>query len=198
MPKTKGAFRTDLEKYYRIELGISSPSLIKKAKLWFCHFGLHCGAVYRLGQFAGRLRKKSLIIAFPFILLYRLSEHFCRMVHHVNIGEATIGPGFYIGHVGTIYISPTTIGRNFSVTHNVTIGIGHVNGVKGSPSLIGDDVWVGTGSVISGPITIGNRVTISSGSILTRSVPDGCLVVGNPARVVMQNYDNNDLFGKAE
>jgi len=117
--------------------------------------------------------------------------------HHVNIDDATIGPGFFIGHVGTIYIGPVVIGENFSVTHNVTIGVGHSEGKTGLPS-IGDNVWIGTGSVVSGAISVGNGVTIANGTMLTRSVGDGCLVAGNPGRVVMNSFDNSELLTKRE
>lgn len=64
---------------------------------------------------------------------------------------------------------------------------------SGATPTIGDNVWVGTGSIITGGIKIGNGVTISAGSFLSRDVPDNCLVAGNPARVIMRDYDNSRL-----
>ena len=127
-------------------------------------------------------------------VFHLILSYLVHMIHHVDIDAATIGPGLYIGHVGTIYIGPVDIGSNFSITHNVTIGSGHFRGKKGVPS-IGNNVWLGTGSVVSGAITIGNQVTINSGCILSRSIPDGFLAGGNPGRLILQNYDNRELLG---
>ncbi|MEA2030991.1 MAG: serine acetyltransferase [candidate division Zixibacteria bacterium] len=161
--------------------------------MWITNFGLHCVAIYRLGNFSRRVAQRNLIIGLPLILLHRPLNFLMRLVHHVDIDDADIGPGFYIGHVGTIYIGPTKIGANVNITHNVTIGVGHSKDEKGIP-IIGDNVWIGAGSVIHGNISVGNRVTISSGCILSRSVPDGCLVVGNPGRVTLKEYDNSKLL----
>jgi serine O-acetyltransferase len=189
-------FRADLEKYYVIGYGTKNPTLRQRIHLWIYNFGLHCVAVYRFGRYSERLRGRIMWLALPVIIIHRLLDLFIRFVHHVNIDDARLGGGFYIGHVGTIYIGPTSIGSNCSLSHNVTIGIGHSEGKEGLP-VIGDNVWIGTGSIISGAITVGNGVTIINGSILSRSVPDGCLVGGNPARVIMQNYDNTHLMGQA-
>lgn len=195
--KPKGAFRTDLEKFYRIQFGSSRGSASRKIRLWILNFGLHCVAVYRFGKFGERISRRSRLLGLPIIVIHAFLNYWMQMFHHVKIDDATVGPGFFIGHVGTIYIGPVVIGENFSVTHNVTIGVGHSEGKTGIPS-IGDNVWIGTGSVVSGLITVGNGVTIANGTMLTRSVADGCLVAGNPGRVVMNNFDNSELLTKRE
>lgn len=187
-------FRADLEKYYVIGYGTRTPLFRQKIRLWIYNFGLHCVAVYRLGKFCESLYERRNLFALPVKIIHRLLDLFIRFIHHVNI-DADLGGGFYIGHVGTIYIGPTIIGENCSLSHNVTIGIGHSEGKEGMP-VIGNNVWIGTGSIISGAIKVGDGVTVMNGSILSRDVPDGCLVGGNPARVIMQNYDNNHLLGQ--
>ncbi len=194
MTNEKSAFQADLDKYYRVPPGCARPPIGVKMRLWIFNFGMHCVACYRFGIYAERLWRMNKLVGLIPRCLHLVMSYFVRLVHHVDIDCATIGPGFNIGHVGTIYIGPTMIGRNFSVGHNVTIGIGHSEAGEGIPT-IGDDVWVGTGAILSGAITIGNRVTIANGCILSRSVPDGCLVAGNPGRVVLANYDNSKLLG---
>ncbi len=193
MSKTRSAFKTDLQKYYRVQFGERKPSAFRKLRFWIKDFGLHCVAVYRFGKWSARLYRRAKLLGLPFMVLHSLLNYAMQFFHHIFIDDAIVGPGFFIGHVGTIYIGPVVIGENFSVTHNVTIGIGHSEGKEGLPT-IGNNVWVGTGSVISGAVTIGNQVTIANGTMLTRSVPDGCLVAGNPGRVIMNDYDNSELL----
>jgi serine O-acetyltransferase len=192
MAEAKSPFKTDLLKYYLIECESEQPSLGQKIRLWVENNGLHSVAIHRFGQFARRWWRKNKLIGLPFLFLHKILNFFLAAVYHMHI-HAEIGPGFYIGHIGTIYIGPCEIGDNFTITHNVTIGIGHGRAAEGIPK-IGHNVWVGTGSVISGAITVGNGVTISNGTMLSRSVPDGCLVGGNPGRVIMLEYDNRELL----
>jgi serine O-acetyltransferase len=187
------AFGRDLEKFYRIDLEESRPGPGAKLNIWVNNFGLHCVAAYRFGQFASHLCHKNILIGFIPKTIHRCLNFLVRMIYHVEINALSIGPGFYIGHIGTILIGPSNIGKNLSVTHNVTIGVGYSPGREGRP-VIGDNVWIGTGSTLTGAITIGNNVTIIPGTFLSRSIPDGCLVGGNPARVLAQNYDNQKLL----
>lgn len=53
-----------------------------------------------------------------------------------------------------------------------------------APIKIGDDVFIGTGSVILPGVQVGDRVVIGAGSVVTRSIPDGTVVAGVPARVI--------------
>jgi serine O-acetyltransferase len=115
------------------------------------------------------------------------------VIHHVELNVADIGPGLYIGHASSLFVGADSIGDNFSVTHNVTIGQGHSHGGEGKPS-IGNNVWVGTGAVVAGAIHVGDNVTISPGTFLSRTIPDACLVGGNPGRVLANNYNNDKLL----
>ena len=53
---------------------------------------------------------------------------------------------------------------------------------------VGDDVFVGYGTIIMPGTTIGSRVVVGAGSVVTRSIPDGSVVAGNPAKVIA-DYD---------
>ena len=187
-------FRADREKYYKITFGSTRPPLTKRMLLWLFNPAFHCVMAYRFGGWSSRLYRRNKLLGLPFKLAYVPLGMWMKALYQMNMEDATFGPGLYIGHIGTIYIGPTVIGANCSLTHNVTIGIGQSEGSIGLPS-IGDNVWIGTGATISGAITIGNGVTVANGSILSRSVPDGCLVAGNPGRVVLRDYDNSRLFG---
>jgi len=191
----KGAFVLELKNYYFRVYNTVSPSILKKIKVWVYELGLHCVAVYRLSCMRRRLLRERRLIAPLVSILYAICSYLVRVTYHVDIDSARIGPGLYIGHVGTIYIGLTHIGSNFCITHNVTIGVGRTMGADDIPS-IGNNVWVGTGSVITGNVSIGDGVTISSGSIVSKNIRSGSLIAGNPARVIMKEYDNSRLIVK--
>ncbi|WP_178985254.1 serine O-acetyltransferase [Winogradskyella helgolandensis] len=112
--------------------------------------------------------------------------------------ETSIGEGFYIGHFGTIVINKdAVIGKNCNIAHLTTIGQTNRGKLKGSP-IIGDNVWIGTGSVITGRINIGNNVLIAPNSFVNMDIPNNSLVIGNPAKVIKkenptEGYINNIL-----
>ena len=99
--------------------------------------------------------------------------------------QATIGPGFYIGHIGGVHINPgAVLGMNCDVAHRVTIGTSAL-GRDGAPT-VGDDVYIGTGATLIGKIRVGNGAKIAANSLIISNVPDGATVMGVPGRVVMR------------
>lgn len=65
---------------------------------------------------------------------------------------------------------------------------------KGNP-VIGDKVWIGSGSVIVGKISIGNNVLIAPNSFINKNIPDNSITIGNPVKIISnekatQNYIN--------
>ena len=55
------------------------------------------------------------------------------------------------------------------------------------PVTIGDNVWIGGSVTILPGVTIGSNVTIGAGSVVVKDIPDDCVAVGNPCRVVKRN-----------
>ncbi|MEO9070337.1 MAG: hypothetical protein ABI261_04845 [Ginsengibacter sp.] len=100
--------------------------------------------------------------------------------------SAKIGKKFKIGYwgLGVVIHSNTIIGDRVQICQNVTIGRNF--GDKKVP-IIGNDVYVGTGSVIFGEIEIGDNVIIGSNSLINKSVPSNCTAVGNPMKIIEQN-----------
>jgi serine O-acetyltransferase len=95
-----------------------------------------------------------------------------------------IGPGFYIGHFGGIFIYPDCkIGKNCNLSQEVTIGNAPRGQNKGYPT-IGDDVYIGPGAKIIGCVKVGNRVAIGANCVVTKDVPDDAVVVGVPGKII--------------
>lgn len=56
----------------------------------------------------------------------------------------------------------------------------------GKPVTIGDHVWIGGRAIINPGVTIGSHSVVASGAVVTKDVPDGVVVAGNPAKVIKQ------------
>lgn len=59
------------------------------------------------------------------------------------------------------------------------------------PVRIEDGAWIGGGAIILPGVTIGRNCVIGAGSVVTRSIPDNCVAVGNPCRVI-KRIDNGE------
>lgn len=94
--------------------------------------------------------------------------------------QAKIGRGVSFGHgMGIVIARPAVIGERCLIRHQVTID----NSGNGA-AMIGDDVRIGAGAKIIGPVKIGNRVLIGANAVVLSDVPDDVTVAGIPARIV--------------
>lgn len=150
--------------------------------------------LFRFGQIANAVYNKNRIAGFILKIIHYLLNYPIKSFHKVYIQlNADIGPGFYIVHASNIMIGDVKIGKNCTIHHNLTIGDRVAKRDKGIAE-IGDNVWIGTGVIITGKIKIGSGSTISSGSVLSKDIPENCLVAGNPARIILQNFDYSEFF----
>ncbi|MBH0002152.1 serine O-acetyltransferase [Pseudoalteromonas sp. SWYJZ12] len=97
--------------------------------------------------------------------------------------NADIGKGSFlvVKGIGVVIIDKAKIGER------CRIGIGCKVVGKGPYKrvpVIGDDVFLGPGCVIVGPVIIGNKVIVAPNSVVTKSVPTGCIVGGIPAKII--------------
>lgn len=92
--------------------------------------------------------------------------------------------GMVIQHGHSMRLCASHVGRNLQIWHNVTVGKERSGG---SMPIIGDNVKICTGAVVLGNITIGNNTVIGACTVVVKSVPDNCVVVGNPAHIVKRN-----------
>jgi len=120
----------------------------------------------------------------PFIP--RLLSQSSRFLTGIEIHPgAKIGRGFFIDHgMGVVIGETTEIGDNCVLFHNVTLGGTGKHKGKRHPT-IGNNVMIGTGAILLGPIKIGDNVKIGANTfILMRDVPDNTTVAGTPGRIV--------------
>lgn len=102
---------------------------------------------------------------------------------------AVIGRRFFIDHgMGVVIGETAEIGEDCTLYHGVTLGGVSWQKGKRHPTL-GNDVVVGAGAKILGPIKIGNGARIGSNAVVVKEVPDGATVVGIPARIVGIDVD---------
>lgn len=118
-------------------------------------------------------------------LLPRLLSHIGRFLTGIEIHPAAkIGPGFFIDHgMGVVIGETTEIGENCLLYQGVTLGGTGKEKGKRHPTL-GNNVVVGAGAKILGPIKIGNGVKIGANSVVLKSIPDYAIVVGVPGRII--------------
>jgi serine O-acetyltransferase len=118
-------------------------------------------------------------------LIPRIISQLARFLTGIEIHPgAKIGNGFFIDHGNGVVIGETAeIGDNVMLFHQVTLGgTGNSTG-KRHPTL-GNNVIVGAGAKILGPIFIGDDSKIGSGSVVVKDVPSHSTVVGVPGRVI--------------
>ncbi len=98
---------------------------------------------------------------------------------------AQIGEGFFIDHGAGVVIGETTIvGKNVTLYQGVTLGgTGNEKSHKRHPTL-GDNVFVGSGAKILGPIVVGSNSRIGANSVVLKNVPENATVTGMRARIV--------------
>ena len=97
---------------------------------------------------------------------------------------ADIGIGTYCSHRGIAVV----IHKNSKVGSNCVIGTSVVLGGRHSDNpggpQIGNNVYIGTGAKVLGPVTIGDNVSIGANSVVLTDIPENSTVVGIPARIV--------------
>ncbi|WP_207424832.1 acyltransferase [Desertivirga brevis] len=130
---------------------------------------------------------------------YSIVEEFATVNN--GVGDVIIGEKTIIG-IGNVIIGPVSIGNNTMFAQNIVVsGLNHgyedvsippsEQKVSTKPIVISDNVWIGANSVITAGVTIGKHCVVGAGSVVTKSIPDYCVAVGNPAKVVKKyNFES--------
>jgi serine O-acetyltransferase len=120
--------------------------------------------------------------------LARVINHLSRFLTAIDIHPgADIGRHFFIDHGFVVIGETAVIGDNVTIYQCVTLGgTNPTNGVAGKRHpTIGNDVIIGSGAQVLGPITVGDRARIGANAVVTREVPEGATMTGIPARAAL-------------
>lgn len=117
----------------------------------------------------------------------RPGAHLCEKAKagtHVEIKKSTVGKGSKVPHLS--YVGDATIGEG------VNLGAGTItcnyDGKHKHPTVIGDDVFVGSSTMLVAPVTIGEGATIGAGSVITKDVSPHTLGLGRARQVEIEGW----------
>ena len=121
----------------------------------------------------------------------RVLSYFFRWLTGIEIHPAAkIGRRFFIDHgMGVVIGETSVIGDNVFIYHGVTLGGLSTKKGKRHPT-IEDNVVIGAGAQVLGPVTVGRNTKIGSGSVVLQEVPEYSTVIGVPGRVVFSGISS--------
>lgn len=153
------------------------PAARSRLEVVLCYPGFHALLIYRLAHGAWRR---------GFHLLGRWLSHLGRFLTGIEIHPgAEIGERLFIDHGMSVVIGETAvIGNDVTLYQGVTLGGTSLKGGKRHPTLQ-DNVIVGAGAQILGPITVGEGARIGANAVVLKDVAPGATMVGIPARPVV-------------
>jgi serine O-acetyltransferase len=156
------------------------PAARSRLEVVMCYPGFQALAYYRIAHWLWMHRC---------FLLGRFVSHLGRILTGIEIHPgATIGRRLFIDHgMGVVIGETAEVGDDCTLYHGVTLGGTRPSadqaGKKRHPTL-GNDVIVGSGAQVLGPISVGDHARIGAAAVVLQDVPEGATMVGNPARRV--------------
>ena len=137
-----------------------------------------------------------------FHLVARIISQFSRFLTGIEIHpNANIGKNLFIDHgMGVVIGETSEIGDNVTIYHMATLGgispsvnSNEQRNIKRHPTLK-DNVVVGSGAQILGPVTVGKNAKIGANAVVTKDVPENAVMVGIPAKNVGETSGSDENF----
>ena len=137
-----------------------------------------------------------------FDLIARMISQLSRFLTGIEIHpKAKIGKNLFIDHgMGVVVGETSIIGDNVTIYHMVTLGglspsinSDDQRNVKRHPTLM-DNVVVGSGAQILGPVIVGKNAKIGANAVVTKNVPENAVMVGIPAKNVVEKSTDDKTF----
>ena len=153
------------------------PAARSKLEVILCYPGFHAVTLHRLAHAVWRR---------GWVLLARFISHIGRFLTGIEIHPgATIGRRFFIDHgAGAVIGETAEIGDDVTLYHGVTLGGTSLEVGKRHPT-IGNNVVIGSGAQVLGPITVHDGARIGANAVVLKDVPAGVTMVGIPAKPVL-------------
>ena len=155
----------------------NGPAARSKLEVFILYPCIHAMISHRIANFF--YRHKSFFIA---RVISQISRFFTGIEIHPG---ATIGKGLFIDHgMGVVIGETAEIGNDVVLYHGVTLGGTGKDKGKRHPT-VADNVVIGSGAKVLGPINIGKNAKIGANAVVLRDVPEGATAVGSPARNII-------------
>jgi serine O-acetyltransferase len=164
------------------------PAARHKWEVFFNYPGLHAVWLHRISHKLWHWRLKTLA---------RFVSNLSRFLTGIEIHPAaTLGRRFFIDHgMGVVIGETAVVGDDVTLYHGVTLGGTSWKAGKRHPSL-GNNVVVGAGAKVLGPIEIGENARIGSNSVVIKDVPAGATCLGVPGRIILASKGTKQSVGK--
>jgi len=156
------------------------PAARSRLEVILCYPGVHALIIYRLSSWLWRHHFK---------FLGRFLSSIGRFLTGIEIHPgATIGHRFFIDHgMGVVIGETASIGDDVTMYHDVTLGGTSLNRGIRHPQ-IGNNVIIGAGAQLLGPITVGDFARIGSNAVVVKDVEADTSMVGIPARPAVEKH----------
>lgn len=154
----------------------NDPAARSKIEVFLLYPSIHAIIWHRVSHFL--YKKKMFFTA-------RLISQISRFITGIEIHPgAKIGTGILIDHgMGVVIGETAEVGNRVTIYHGTTLGGTGKDKGKRHPT-VGNDVVIGAGTKVLGPINIGSNVKIGANSVVLKDIPDGSTAVGIPAKIV--------------
>lgn len=156
----------------------NDPAARTKLEVFLLYPSIHALIAYRISHF---FYKHKLFF------LARLISQTARFFTGIEIHPgATIGRGLFIDHgMGVVIGETAEVGDDVTLYHGVTLGGTGKDKGKRHPT-VGNNVVIGAGAKVLGPIVIGNDAKVGANAVVVKNVPDGATAVGIPAKNIVR------------
>jgi len=169
--------RADLDRQFRLSSSTKQANLLRILTRVF-HPRFFPLVIVRTAQAFQERRLSSVAQLFAYLNL---------LLFGIDVAtRCEIGPGFFLPHTSGTVIGASRIGRNVTIFQNVTLGAQHADmgwNVHKRPT-VGDDVTLGAGCKVLGPVHVGNGSAVGANSVVLNDVPENSTVGGIPATVL--------------
>ena len=160
------------------------PAANNLLEIIFLYPGFHAIVIYRFAH---------LLWCFKLKFIAKIISYLGRIFTGIEIHPAAkIGKNMFIDHGHGVVIGETSeIGNNVLIYHGVTLGGNSLNKGKRHPT-IGNNVIIGAGAKILGPLVIGDSARVGANAVVTKSVKSNSTVMGIPAKMIYKSKENKE------